>query len=43
MAVPIYWSEMMAASLLASLPIVLLFLLLQRAFIQGMTLGAVKG
>jgi multiple sugar transport system permease protein len=39
----IYWSEMMAASLLASLPIVLLFLLMQRYFIQGMTMGAVKG
>jgi multiple sugar transport system permease protein len=38
----IYWSEMMAASLLASLPIVLLFLLMQRYFIQGMTMGAVK-
>jgi multiple sugar transport system permease protein len=39
----IYWSEMMAASLLASLPIVLLFLVMQRYFIQGMTMGAVKG
>jgi len=39
----IYWSEMMAASLLASLPVVLLFLLMQRYFIQGMTMGAVKG
>jgi multiple sugar transport system permease protein len=39
----VYWSEMMAASLLASLPIVLLFLLMQRYFIQGMTMGAVKG
>ena len=39
----IYWSQMMAASLLASLPIILLFLLMQRYFIQGMTMGAVKG
>ncbi len=39
----VYWAEMMAASLLASLPIVLLFLLMQRYFIQGMTMGAVKG
>ena len=32
----------MAASLLASLPVVLGFMVLQRYFIQGVTAGAVK-
>jgi multiple sugar transport system permease protein len=38
----VYWSEMMAASLLVSVPIILLFIFMQRQFIQGMTMGAVK-
>jgi multiple sugar transport system permease protein len=38
----VYWSEMMAASLLVSIPIILLFIFMQRYFIQGMTMGAVK-
>jgi len=38
----VYWSEMMAASLLVSVPIILLFIFMQRHFIQGMTMGAVK-
>lgn len=37
------WGGIMAASLLASLPIVILFGLLQRYFIQGLMAGAVKG
>jgi multiple sugar transport system permease protein len=38
----VYWSELMAASLLVSVPIILLFVFMQRYFIQGMTMGAVK-
>lgn len=38
----VYWAEMMAASLLVSVPVILLFILMQRYFIQGMTMGAVK-
>jgi multiple sugar transport system permease protein len=37
------WGGIMAASLLASVPIVALFAALQRYFIQGLTAGAVKG
>lgn len=37
------WAEMMAASILVSLPVTLIFIFLQRYFIQGMTAGAVKG
>jgi multiple sugar transport system permease protein len=33
----------MAASLVASLPMVLAFALVQRWFVQGLTAGAVKG
>jgi multiple sugar transport system permease protein len=36
------WGGAMAASLLASTPVVLAFLILQRWFIQGITAGAVK-
>jgi multiple sugar transport system permease protein len=36
------WGGAMAASLLASAPIVAAFLFLQRYFIQGVTAGAVK-
>lgn len=36
------WSEMMAMSVLGSLPILLLFLFFQRYFIAGMTAGSVK-
>jgi ABC-type maltose transport system permease subunit len=34
---------MMAASILMSLPVVLLFLFLQKYLIKGITAGAVKG
>jgi raffinose/stachyose/melibiose transport system permease protein len=37
------WGEIMAAALLIVLPVVALFLFLQRRFIEGMTGGAVKG
>jgi multiple sugar transport system permease protein len=37
------WGAAMAASFLASAPVVLLFAFLQRYFIQGLTAGAVKG
>jgi len=37
------WGLLMAASTLATLPIIILFFLTQRTFIQGITLGGVKG
>jgi len=36
------WNQMMAMSVLGSLPVLLLFLFFQRYFIAGMTAGAVK-
>ncbi len=36
------WNEMMAMSVLGSLPILILFVLFQRYFIDGMTAGSVK-
>lgn len=39
----IMWNDLMAASLLSSLPVVILFVFLQRYFISSMTQGAVKG
>lgn len=39
----IAWNDLMAASLVSSLPVVLLFIFLQRYFISSMTQGAVKG
>lgn len=38
----ILWNDMMAASVIASLPLVILFLFLQKYFISGLTAGAVK-
>ncbi len=38
-----YWNEMMAASVTVTIPIVLLFIFLQRYFISGLTAGGVKG
>lgn len=38
----VFWNEIMAASLVVSLPIVIAFLLLQRSFVAGLTAGAVK-
>jgi ABC-type glycerol-3-phosphate transport system permease component len=39
----INWGELMAASLIACLPAVVFFLIMQRQFIAGLTKGAVKG
>jgi len=36
------WSEMMAMSVLGSIPVILLFVIFQRFFIGGMTAGAIK-
>lgn len=36
------WSEMMAMSVLGSLPVLVLFLFFQRQFVSGITAGAVK-
>jgi multiple sugar transport system permease protein len=37
------WNQMMAMSVLGSLPVLLLFLLFQRYFIAGMSAGSIKG
>ena len=37
------WGEMMAVSMLMSLPVVVLFVFLQKYLIRGVTAGAVKG
>lgn len=37
------WNQMMAMSVLGSLPVLILFLLFQRYFIAGMSAGSVKG
>jgi multiple sugar transport system permease protein len=39
----IQYSELMAASTLVALPVVALFLCFQRFFVEGITIGAVKG
>ena len=38
----VYWNQVMAASLVVSVPVVVGFLLLQRQFVAGLTAGAVK-
>ncbi|AUX25696.1 uncharacterized protein SOCEGT47_062450 [Sorangium cellulosum] len=38
----IYWNQVMAASVVVSVPVVTGFLLLQRYLVQGLTAGAVK-
>jgi len=38
-----YWEQVFAALSIASLPIILLYVIMQRQFIQGLTAGAVKG
>ena len=40
--VNVYWNEIMAASVVVSVPIVIAFLLLQRFLVAGFTSGAVK-
>jgi multiple sugar transport system permease protein len=37
------WGSIMAASVLSVLPVVILFVFMQRFLIDGMTAGAVKG
>jgi multiple sugar transport system permease protein len=37
------YNEMMAGSMLVTLPVILIFVFLQRYVVEGMTLGAVKG
>jgi ABC-type glycerol-3-phosphate transport system permease component len=37
------WGILMAGSLLATLPVIILFICMQKEFIQGLTVGAVKG
>jgi multiple sugar transport system permease protein len=39
----VLWPEMMAASILATTPLIIIFIILQRYMIQGLTAGAVKG
>lgn len=38
----VYWNQVMAASLVVSLPVVVAFLLLQRYLVAGLTAGSVK-
>lgn len=40
---PIHWNSIMAASIIASVPIVVAFALVQKKFVQGLSKGAVKG
>jgi multiple sugar transport system permease protein len=39
----VLWNVQMAASLLFLLPVIILFLLTQKVFIEGVTLTGVKG
>ena len=38
-----YWGDFAAASILVSLPVVLLFITFQRYLVDGMVAGSVKG
>lgn len=38
----VYWNQVMAASLVVSIPVVAAFLIVQRQFVAGLTAGAVK-
>lgn len=38
----VFWNQIMAAALVVSVPIVVLFLILQRNFVAGLTAGAIK-
>jgi multiple sugar transport system permease protein len=38
----VYWNQIMAASLVVSVPVVVAFLLLQRYLVAGLTAGSVK-
>lgn len=37
------WGKMMAAAVIISIPVILLFVMLQTRFIEGMTSGGIKG
>ncbi|MFB5662350.1 carbohydrate ABC transporter permease [Alteribacillus sp. HJP-4] len=39
----IYWHEMMAASIISTIPIAIMFAFVQKYFVQGFTAGAIKG
>jgi multiple sugar transport system permease protein len=41
--VVVLWNELMAASLVGILPVILVFIFLQKYLIQGLTAGAIKG
>lgn len=41
-SINVYWNQVMAASLVVSVPIVVAFLILQRYLVAGLTAGAVK-
>jgi multiple sugar transport system permease protein len=38
----VYWNQLMAASLIVSVPVVVGLLLLQRYFVRGLSAGAIK-
>jgi multiple sugar transport system permease protein len=38
----VFWNQLMAASLLVSIPVVVGFLAVQRFFVRGLSMGAVK-
>jgi ABC-type glycerol-3-phosphate transport system permease component len=38
-----YWTYIMAVSTVATLPVVIVFLMLQKYFIQGVVLSGMKG
>ena len=37
------WSQIMGGCMVASLPLLMLYIFLQRFFVEGLTAGAVKG
>ena len=39
----VMWNELMAASVMSSVPLIVIFIFLQRYFISGMTQGSIKG
>jgi ABC-type glycerol-3-phosphate transport system permease component len=38
-----YWGPQMAMSVISLLPLLIIFLIFQRQFVEGITAGAVKG
>ena len=37
------WGQMMAAAIVSTIPMLIIFIFLQRYVVQGLTLGGVKG